>query len=118
MENKEDAQPIIIKFYIGRVPACAVFCGGCPTYTRNVKPCPGADINRARCDKCKTFHLCCKDRGITHCHDCQIFPCSKFKSFTKRWLKYGQNFINNQKLLESIGEENFLKYYNEKVNSE
>ena len=84
---------IIVKTYYGRVPACGVFCGGCPTYTRDKNPCLGAELNKDRCEKCKTFHLCCIDKGITHCYQCEIFPCAKFKSFTKRWLKYGQDFV-------------------------
>lgn len=105
----------IIKQYRGRIPACGVFCGGCPTYTREKNPCAGAEINSQRCKKCKTFHLCCQDKGLTHCHECDIFPCSKFKSFAKRWLKYGQNFIDNQNLLKEVGEDCFLEYYNSKV---
>ena len=31
-----------MKIYNGRVPACGVFCGGCPTYTRQKNPCLGA----------------------------------------------------------------------------
>ena len=30
-------------------------CGGCPTYTRQKKTCLGAQLNSARCEKCKTF---------------------------------------------------------------
>ena len=103
---------IIIKTYYGRVPACGVFCGGCPTYTRDKKPCLGAELNKEKCEKCKTFHLCCVDKGITHCYQCEVFPCAKFKSFTKRWLKYGQNFVTNQKLLKQVGEMEFLKVNN------
>lgn len=58
------------KSYHGRVPACGVFCGGCPTYTRERKPCPGADINIKRCEGCTTFHLCCKEKGILY--NCSI----------------------------------------------
>lgn len=105
----------MIKVYNGRVPACGVFCGGCPTYTRQKNPCPGAQLNSARCEKCKTFHLCCVEKGITHCFQCDNFPCAKFKGFAKRWLKYGQNFIENQKLLKQIGEMEFLKKYNDKA---
>ena len=101
-----------LKHYNGRIPACAVFCGGCPTYTREKNPCPGADINIKRCEKCTTFHLCCEEKGITHCHECSDFPCTRFKSFSKRWLKYGQNFIENQKLLKEVGFDQFLKHYN------
>ena len=104
-----------VKPYNGRIPACGVFCGGCPTYTREKRPCKGAELNSSRCEKCKTFHLCCLEKEITHCFQCSSFPCTKFKGFTKRWLKYGQNFIENQKLLSEIGEVAFLEYYNKKV---
>ncbi len=103
-----------IKPYSGRIPACGVFCGGCPTYTREKKACPGAEKNKARCEKCKTFHLCCVEKGITHCYECYLFPCTKFKSFAKRWLKYGQNFIENQNTLKQLGEIEFLKINNDK----
>lgn len=104
-----------IKYYQGRIPACGVFCGGCPTYTRVKRPCPGAEGNIQRCESCTAFHLCCKDNGISHCYQCLDFPCKKFKSFSKRWLKYGQDFIENQKLLKDLGADNFLKYYNSKM---
>ncbi len=108
-------RPNKIQRYQGRIPACGVFCGGCPTYTREKSPCKGAELNSSRCEKCKTFHLCCLGKEITHCFQCSSFPCTKFKGFTKRWLKYGQNFIENQKLLSEIGEVAFLKYYNKKI---
>lgn len=104
-----------MKSYNGRIPACGVFCGGCPIYTREKSPCKGAEQNGSRCEKCKTFHLCCLEKRITHCFQCSDFPCTKFKRFTKRWLKYGQNFIENQKLLKNVGEVKFLKYYNNQL---
>ncbi|WP_082206528.1 DUF3795 domain-containing protein [Dysgonomonas sp. BGC7] len=111
MDNK-------LKPYYGRIPACGVFCGGCPTYTRDKNPCPGAEINFARCDRCKTFHLCCKEKEISHCYECMLFPCSKFKSFAKRWIRYGQDSIENQKLLKELGSKEFLLYYNSKYKNE
>jgi len=105
----------MLHHYNGRVPACGVFCGGCPTYTREKKPCPGAEKNAARCASCTTFHLCCKEKGITHCYECSEFPCKRFKTFSKRWLKYGQDFIENQKLLKEVGADNFLQHYNAKA---
>ena len=115
-DMKKIAAGISLKPYYGRIPACGVFCGGCPTYTRENRPCQGADLNRSRCERCKTFHLCCLNKGITHCFQCTDFPCTKFKGFAKRWLRYGQNFIENQKLLKQVGEDEFLKYYNKKMN--
>ena len=44
-----------IKPYNGRIPACGVFCGGCPIYTREKRPCKGAELNSSRCEKCKHF---------------------------------------------------------------
>lgn len=105
----------VIKPYYGRIPACGVFCGGCPSYTRDEKICQGAEENKTRCEKCRTFYLCCVEKGITHCYLCHLFPCTKFKGFTKRWLKYGQDFIENQKFLKQVGEMEFLRFYNEKV---
>lgn len=111
---KEDA----MKPYYGRVPACGVFCGGCPLYVREKNPCPGAEINTARCEKCKSFHLCCEERGIAHCYECKTFPCYRFKRFSKNWEKYGQDFIENQKLLKELGKENFLNYFNSLLEEE
>lgn len=115
---KRDILPTnILKSYHGRIPACGVFCGGCPSYTREKKPCMGAEINKTRCDKCKTFHLCCVGKDITHCYQCQLFPCTKFKGFANRWLKYGQNFIENQMLLKKVGEMRFRQIFNNKNKS-
>lgn len=100
------------KDYQGRVPACGVFCGGCPMYNKEKKPCLGAEVNCKRCEGCKTFHLCCKEQGVTNCFQCKTFPCYKFKRFANTWLKYGQDLVENQYLLEKVGEDKFLKYYN------
>ncbi len=105
-----------LKYYEGRIPACGVFCGGCPVYTKIQKPCPGAGVNLQRCENCKSFHLCCKGRNIANCYQCKIFPCSRFKRFAQTWLKYGQDLIANQHLLGKVGHKDFLKYYNAQVN--
>lgn len=105
----------ILKKYTGRVPACGIFCGGCPTYIREKNPCLGAEMNKARCEKCKTFHLCCLDKGVSFCHECPSYPCTKLKGFAKRWLKYGQDQLENQKILKENGVEHFLMYFNSQV---
>ncbi|MCK5127089.1 MAG: DUF3795 domain-containing protein [candidate division Zixibacteria bacterium] len=103
-----------MKKYAGRIPACGCFCGGCPVYTREKNPCPGAELNIKRCERCKTFHLCCLNKNITHCHECDEFPCKKMKTFAKSWLKYGQNFIENQEFLKNKGEKAFIDKWNKK----
>ena len=102
----------IVKQYIGRIPACGIFCGGCPVYIREKKPCPGAEINVERCERCKSFHLCCQSKKINHCHECPSFPCRRLKDFSKRWLKYGQDIIENQIRLKELGESDFSIYFN------
>jgi hypothetical protein len=104
-----------IKHYSGRIPACGVFCGGCPAYLKEKKPCPGAEINSARCESCTKFHLCCKEKNITHCYECSEFLYKKLKAFAKNWLKYGQDFIENQHRLKNVGEERFRETWNEKA---
>ena len=104
-----------MKLYYGRVPSCGVFCGGCPMYLKEKNPCPGAEVNHKRCEKCKTFHLCCKEKEVSHCYKCPEYPCKKFISFSKRWLKYGQNFLDNQKFLMENGQAEFLDSFNSKV---
>ncbi|MBN1219915.1 MAG: DUF3795 domain-containing protein [Anaerolineae bacterium] len=103
-----------MKPYTGLIPACGVFCGGCPNYTRDKNPCPGAS-KTDRCQKCP-YHLCCVEKGIEHCVECGLFPCRRFKRFATSWQKYGQNFIVNQLLLKEVGPEGFLARWNAKIN--
>ncbi len=93
--------------YTGRVPACGVYCGKCPVFIREKNSCPGAEINIKKCENCKSFHLCCKDRGINHCYECKTFPCARLKRFSQSWKKYGQDIIENQILLKNVGAEEF-----------
>ncbi len=101
------------KLYSGMVPSCGVFCGGCPNFLREKRTCPGASIKQ-RCQQCTSYHLCCVGKGITHCFQCSDYPCKRFKAFRKRWLKYGQDFLENQDLLRELGTDGFLEYWNEK----
>ncbi len=38
------------------------------------------------------------------------------KTFSKRWQKHGQNFVENQELLKRVGSIEFLKIFNDKIN--
>lgn len=101
-----------LKKYNGRIPACGIFCGGCPNYIRTKRCCKGAEHNIERCNRCKSFHLCCKDREIEYCYQCSSFPCARFKRFRQNWLKYGQDMIENQKLLKDTDTYTFLLVFN------
>ena len=98
-----------MKSYNGRIPACGVFCGGCPIYTREKSPCKGAEQNGSRCEKCKTFHLCCLEKRITHCFQCSDFPCT--------CLLYTSDAADEEDL-KNVGEVKFLKYYNKRIHNQ
>lgn len=99
--------------YAGSIPPCGIYCGGCPVYQRVKSPCPGAEV-RCKQRKCKGIYVCCvEQRGYRFCHECSIFPCSRFRAFAQRWRKYGQDLIENQRRLAELGEEAWLADWNE-----
>lgn len=104
----------VIREYRGRVPACGCYCGGCPMFLKEKKPCPGASLS-GRCERCTSYHLCCQSRGIDHCYQCSLFPCAKYRRFSKNWLKYGQDLRANERLLAERGVDGFLAYWHERV---
>jgi len=101
-----------MRAYHSFIPPCGIFCGACPVFVRQRKPCPGA-ATRCQQRKCRTFYICCvEERGLRFCHQCSSYPCSKFKKFAKNWLKYGQDMFENQRLLAELGEVGWLDYWN------
>ena len=105
----------MIQAYHGFVPPCGVYCGGCPVYQRKSNGCPGAEV-RCRTRRCKTIYVCCVEkRGLRHCHECASYPCSRFRSFAERWLKYGQCLHENQQRLAAMHAAEWLEDWNAKV---
>lgn len=105
----------LLKPYRGLVPPCGVYCGGCPVYIRQRKPCPGAEKSR-RCESknCR-FYLCTRAKKVDFCHQCPEYPCKSFKAFARSWTKYGQDFLANQRLLKDAGDAAFLDCWNAKA---
>ena len=114
MKIKDEA--ISIKEYDGAVPPCGIYCGGCPRYKSDgKKSCMGCD-DGCQLKKCKSFYVCCREKkGLSYCYECKSFPCSRFKKFAKTWEQYGQDLIDNQKLLKKSGVDGFIEYFNEQV---
>jgi len=99
--------------YTGKIPPCGIYCGTCPVYVRNQNKCKGMHDGCLR-RKCKGIFQCAEKRGITHCGYCSIYPCFRFNNFARRWLKHGQNLLNNQHILVQSGEKGLRSYYEDK----
>jgi hypothetical protein len=97
--------------YQGPIPACGIYCGACPVYNREKNSCKGA-LDGCQKRKCKGIYQCCVDRkGLQYCYQCNNFPCSRFKSFSSRWLKYGQDLVQNQNEIKQSGIQYFISNY-------
>lgn len=59
--------------------------------------------------------MCCAENKIEFCHQCDQYPCQRFKVFVRNWKKYGQDFLENQMMLKELGADGFLRYWNDKV---
>lgn len=82
-----------------------------PDVFKSQKALPGAEYTD-RCKGCKSFYMCCTERGHRFCFKCEEFPCRRLKDFARRWKKYGQDFLQNQEDLRQLGQEGFLQKWN------
>jgi putative acetyltransferase len=87
-----------LKEYHGAVPPCGIFCGGCPVYVRERKPCAGAQASRRGEAKEYRFYFCATQKGVQFCHQCNEYPCPRFTRFARNRIKYGQDFFANQRV--------------------
>jgi putative acetyltransferase len=79
---------------------------------KSKNPCPGANISQRCASKNCRFFVCATEKGLSFCHECTQYPCARFKRFATNWVKYGQNFFENQKELRAQGTEFFLARWN------
>ena len=93
-----------MEIYEGEIAPCGIYCGGCPKFDLGCG-CKGAEIG---CRKCKGIYVCCVElRHLKFCYECRAFPCYKFKAFSSRWEKYGQNLVENQLYIREQGVKKF-----------
>lgn len=74
--------PVIVDTKL--IAACGLYCASCGKYKS--KKCPGCAMNE-KATWCK-IRLCCQERKITNCSDCEEYPnpmnCSKYNNFMGR----------------------------------
>lgn len=94
------------------IPPCGIYCGGCPNYVRVKIRCLGAADGCVNKRRCKTIYGCCVEKKeLQFCGQCSTYPCSRFRKFADRWMKYGQDLYQNQQILKEKGERGLMKYY-------
>ena len=104
-----------IKTFSGYIPPCAAFCGACPAYLKKKNPCPGADKG-SKLKLCEKIYKCCvESKKLRFCHECDKYPCKKEAKFIKEMKSYGQNLVDNQKMIKKEGEKKFLKHWNKEA---
>lgn len=97
-----------MKVYRGYVPPCGIYCGGCSRYQNGKKnACDGAEVH-CKDKGCKSIYWCSVEKGVKYCHECNVYPCSRFRKFADTWLKYGQNLHENQEIILKKGVDHFL----------
>ena len=115
--------------------ACGLYCGACDHYrvtlddgkhlldTEKFKDqnlddltCQGCHSNKHTkwCSVCK-MRLCAKDKEITHCALCDMFPCEIFKEFEeggRKWegAKHRNDIRPNLDQIIELGEEKWLTH--------
>ena len=95
--------------YDGFIPPCAVYCGGCPSFTRKTNPCAGAGVH-CRQRRCKGIYVCCVERKkLRYCFECPSYPCARYKRFASTWIGCGQDLHANQEHLKAVGPRRWLE---------
>ena len=94
------------------IAPCGINCGICMAYLRDKNKCPGCrklgEENKISCLRCR-IRNCILRRG-DFCGDCSKFPCKDLEHLDKRYReKYRMSMINNLKLIEGIGLDEFVK---------
>lgn len=98
------------------IAACGMNCGICMAYLREKNRCPGC---RGDWEKDRTYLRKCVIRNCERlaknnwkfCNSkCEKFPCLRLKNLDKRYrTKYGMSMIENLKMIEERGIEEFVK---------
>lgn len=86
---------------------CGINCLTCRAQLNPVKRCSGClgseTLRRKSCLDCKIRH-CAQERGIMHCFECPLYPCTLVKNLNKRYLnKYHINIPENNRIARTEG---------------
>lgn len=98
---------------------CGMNCFVCYKHCNVKTPCAGCLLSDSgkpeHCRNC-AIKTCAHGKGLTHCHNCDAFPCKLLKNLEKSYLKrYQTSLIQNGKDVVTLGlsafmEKQLLKY--------
>lgn len=95
------------------IAPCGIHCAYCYAYLRKKNHCPGcyADdkLKPKSCRNCFKKN-CVREKGISYCIECDVFPCQKMKYFNKRYkTRYRTDLIAGLEIIKNEGKKAFLE---------
>lgn len=95
---------------------CGMNCAVCYKHVcirKYGKPCEGCLKTEAampaHCRNCK-IKSCAKEKGVSHCFECSVFPCKVIGNLEKTYIKkYNTSLIENSILVKEKGKAYFLE---------
>ncbi len=85
---------------------CGIYCGGCLNFKKNYN-CQGCRVDETLLEDCP-FIPCAKAKTLTHCGECQEFPCTMMSDFYNDGNPSHYKAFENMKEIIEIGHEAWL----------
>lgn len=84
-----------------KLSLCGLYCGGCKNYKENFN-CMGCRNEKELVNDCPT-RLCCINKGLLHCGECNDFPCKVLNDFYNDGLRHHELAYKNMLKIKEIG---------------
>jgi DNA-directed RNA polymerase subunit RPC12/RpoP len=96
---------------------CGVYCGACPSFGSTCRGCGSDDRDQKRVCKwgCKLRRCCLEARGLSHCAECDEFPCKEYVAKLHGShpddprFAYRREAAGNLKRVQEVGADEWLR---------
>lgn len=100
------------------VSFCGLYCGGCRSYEENSDVgCHGCREETELVNDCPT-RKCAMAKGLTHCGECDTFPCSELNDFYNDGIAHHALARRNIELIRLGGLSSWLNQQEEELRCE
>jgi len=86
---------------------CGIYCGGCVNFKKNYD-CQGCRFEENLVIDCPT-RACAIASGLTHCGECEEFPCKMLKDFYEDGIPHHNLAYKNMLRINEIGIDKWFK---------